>query len=274
MSTRDATAAVILARGLGTRMRAATAGVALDAGQASAAAAGLKGLIPDSAGRPFLDHVLSSLADAGVTEVCLVVAPGHSPVRAHYEAHPTRRLRLAWAVQEEPLGTANALLAAEAWAAGREVLILNADNLYAVEAIRALVTLGEPGVIAFDPDALLALGNIPAARLAGFAALTMDAHGYLEAILEKPSAEALAALGATPWVGMNLWRVNAAVFSACRDVAPSPRGELELPLAILLAIHRGQPIRAVTMRAGVLDLSRQEDIPEVAARLGARECSP
>ncbi|MHB1298941.1 MAG: hypothetical protein ACYC0B_10480, partial [Gemmatimonadaceae bacterium] len=61
-----ATAAVILARGLGTRMRVDD-GALLAPTQLPAAAAGAKGLIPvGEGGRPLLDFVLSELADGGV----------------------------------------------------------------------------------------------------------------------------------------------------------------------------------------------------------------
>lgn len=277
MTTSDATCAVILAGGLGSRMRRAAEGVALDPDQAAAAAAGLKGMIPDAVGRPFLDHVLSSLADGGITDVCLVVAPSHELLLAYYAAHPPRRVRLAWAVQQEPKGTANALLAAESWAAGREVLVLNADNLYPVAAIRALVTLGGPGLVAFDPEALVLGGNIEAERIASFAILTLRTDGTLAAIIEKPDPATLAAAtahGATPWVSMNLWRVGADVFAACHDVLPSSRGEFELPQAVMLAVERGHLLRAVTIAAPVLDLSRQDDIAAVAMELASRECTP
>lgn len=277
MSAPVATGAVILARGLGSRMRRPAEGVALDPGQAAAAAAGLKGMIPDAAGRPFLDHVLASLADGGVTDVCFVVAPNHEALLAHYIAHPPARVRLAWAVQQEPKGTADAVLAAESWASGREVLVLNADNLYPVAAIRALVTLGGPGLVAFDPVALVRDGNIEAARLASFAILTLHTNGTLAAIVEKPDPATLAAAtasGATSWVSMNLWRVGEGVFAACHDVIPSARGELELPQAVMLAMQRGHQLQVVTISAPVLDLSRQDDIATVATLLATRACAP
>ena len=79
--------AVILARGLGRRMRESSQDTVLEAGQESAAARGIKGMIP--IGRPFLDYLLSSLADAGFEEVCLVIGPEHQSVRDYYEAPGT-----------------------------------------------------------------------------------------------------------------------------------------------------------------------------------------
>ena len=141
--------AVILARGLGTRMRRAeVSGQPLDASQARMADAGLKAMIP--VGRPFLDYVLSGLADAGFREVCLVIGPEHDVVRKYYmhDCIP-KRLQVSFAVQEQPLGTADALAAAEAFAAGGCFLMLNSDNYYPTAACRALRLLAQPGVAAF-----------------------------------------------------------------------------------------------------------------------------
>ena len=63
MSDRVTDKAVILARGLGTRMRKSDADAALDAKQAAAAETGIKALIPID--RPFLDYVLHVIAQAG-----------------------------------------------------------------------------------------------------------------------------------------------------------------------------------------------------------------
>ena len=54
--------AVILARGLGTRMRVQDAAAGLSADQAAVAATGIKALMPID--RPFLDYVLGALAEA------------------------------------------------------------------------------------------------------------------------------------------------------------------------------------------------------------------
>jgi dTDP-glucose pyrophosphorylase len=71
---------------------------------------------------------------------------------------------------------------------------------------------------------------------------------------------------------MNVWRFDAEMFRACRDVKPSSRGELELPMAVRLAVKGfGARIRALPIDAPVLDLSHRADIPAVTARLQAVE---
>jgi dTDP-glucose pyrophosphorylase len=76
------TRTIVLARGLGTRMRAADPSARLSAEQQRAADAGLKAMIPLN-GRPFLDYILSALADAGIRDAGLIVAPEHRALR-HY----------------------------------------------------------------------------------------------------------------------------------------------------------------------------------------------
>jgi len=99
----------------------------LDPAQEAAAVTGLKAMI--SFGRPFLDYVLNALADAGLKEVCLVIGPEHGEVRDYYtRTAPPRRLRVVFAIQEEPRGTADAVLAAEEFTAGEEFLVINSDN--------------------------------------------------------------------------------------------------------------------------------------------------
>jgi dTDP-glucose pyrophosphorylase len=271
--TQRAGKAVVLARGLGTRMQESDGTARLEPGQEKAAASGVKAMI--SFGRPFLDYVLSALADAGVAEVCLVIGPEHSALRGRYTVTaPPRRVRVAFAVQPKPRGTADAVLAAEEFAGHDDFLVINSDNLYPVSALAALAALSEPGAALFERDALLAGSNIPAARIASFAVCAVGADGYLETIFEKPDEKTLAGLGPNPIVSMNCWRFSSAIFAACRRVPLSPRGELELPMAVRDALEEGVRFKVVRCREGVLDLSRRGDIAAVAERLRGIRADP
>lgn len=68
--------AVVLARGLGTRMMAADGAASISADQARVADTGVKSLVPLEEG-PILDYILSALADAGCSKICLVIGPEH-----------------------------------------------------------------------------------------------------------------------------------------------------------------------------------------------------
>lgn len=258
-----------MARGAGTRMRA-SAGIAhLSPAQQRAAAAGHKALMPIG-DRPFLDFVLRAIAAAGIDDAALIVAPDHSEMHA---AYPKNRavdaIDISWVVQREPRGTANAVAAAEEWAAGDSFLVMNGDNLYPTAAVAALCQLDQPGVAAFDRANLIATSNIPEERLNAFAILRPAADDSLEDIVEKPSG----AVTMNARVSMNLWRFDARIFSACRDVTPSPRGEFELPTAVMLARERGVRFQVVPANGPVLDLSKQTDVADVARRLLGMEAA-
>lgn len=268
--------ALLLARGLGRRMQAAGGTDALTAGQRAAAAAGAKGMMPvGETQRPFVDYVLSALADAGCRDVCLIVPPDHDGIRGYFAgAGRPHRVRLSFAAQPSADGTARAVLAGQSFAGDDPFLVLNADNLYPVEVLRALVALDGPGLPAFERDALVRESGFPADRVAGFALLDVDAAGRLCGIIEKPDAARLAAAGEQALVSMNVWRFDHRIFPACHDVPMSVRGEFELPEAVGLAITTGMPFRAVRAHGAVLDLSRQIDVPLVSARLAGLEPQP
>ncbi|MGQ0539810.1 MAG: sugar phosphate nucleotidyltransferase, partial [Gemmatimonadaceae bacterium] len=188
--------------------------------------------------------------------------------RRYYSALTLTRIRITTAVQERALGTADAVLAAESFAAGQTLLVLNADNYYPVDAYRALRTLGAAGLVAFDRGALVAGGAIPAERIAEYALVQTDEHGMLRRIVEKPDAATLQRWTAPALVSMNLWALPSEIYAACRAIGPSARGERELPGAVQYCIDRYcVEFRAVPMRGAVLDLSSRRDVAEVAARL-------
>jgi len=258
--------AVILARGLGTRMRAPSPGAPLSADQSSVADTGVKAMIP--IGRPFIDYVLSSLADAGFTDVCLVIGPEHAQIRKYYggEARLTR-IKVEFAEQVTPLGTADAVLAAENFAGGDTFVVLNSDNYYPPPVLAELRRLAVPAVIAFARSALMELGNVMADRVTRFGALDIGGDGYLRRILAAPD-DSMVRKGGEVYASMNCWLFDREIFGACREVPPSPRGELELPRAVQLAIDRyGMKMKAIKVRSLVLDLSSRSDISVVEARL-------
>ncbi|MGK2960764.1 MAG: sugar phosphate nucleotidyltransferase [Gemmatimonadaceae bacterium] len=254
---------VILARGLGTRMRKADPDAVVESDQAAVADAGVKGMIP--IGRPFLDYVLGAIADAGYERVCLVIGPEHEAISDHYtRVAPPSRLSIDFAVQEKPLGTADAVLAAEEFTRGAGFVVLNSDNYYPVEALARLRTARPPALIGFARKALIERGNVAPDRAGRFGALEIDDAGHLLSITPRQGSTAPGEV----YASMNCWLFDSRIFDACRTVPVSPRGELELTRAVQMAVDSGlMKIRVITMDLPVLDLSSRADIPLVAERL-------
>jgi glucose-1-phosphate thymidylyltransferase len=257
--------AVVLARGLGTRMRRTDSGATLTPEQAAAADAGSKAMMPVREGRPFLHYVLSALADAKVQEICIVVAPDADDIRRHFYSELTlQRLRIAFAIQPEARGTADAVLAARGVVGDSRFLVLNADNYYPVEAYRELAKIDGCALPGFDREALVRQGNIDPERIRKFALLKVSQDGFLEEIVEKPDEATFQAMGEHALVSMNLWAFTPVIFEACKLVKPSARGELELPDAVRIAMKEfAEPFRVLPFAAPVIDLGTRADVASV-----------
>jgi glucose-1-phosphate thymidylyltransferase len=270
------TQAVILARGLGTRMRREAEGAAaLTDDQRRAAASGAKGMMPIGA-RPLLDYVISALADAGILDVTLVVAPEHDLMREHFErTHVPERVRVRFAVQHDPRGTADAVFSAHDVVWDAPFLVLNSDNYYPVAAYRDLAALGGSGLVAFEAETLVREGRLEPERVLKYALLDIGDDGSLRAVREKPAPDDPLMQRAERWVSMNLWSFAPIIFEACTRVTPSARGELEIQDAVTIAMRDlGERFGVVRMRAGVLDLSSRADVAFVASQLEKLEPRP
>ncbi|GAA2183761.1 sugar phosphate nucleotidyltransferase [Brooklawnia cerclae] len=270
------TKAVVLARGLGTRMR--RAGTALSAAQARIADMGLKAMMPIGqeeqagiGGRPFVDYVISALADAGIIDVCLVIGPEHQLVRDYYTAVRPERVAIHYAEQTEPLGTGDAVRAAEAFAGDDRFVMVNSDNYYSASSLRLLAAAPGTALVGFDAATMVARSNIPAERLASFAIVDTDAHGHLVDILEKPSPDELRARGEHALVSMNCFLFSPSIFPACASIGRSPRGEYEIVDAVRALVSAGEAVSVVRADDAVLDLSGRSDVPAVMAALDGQD---
>lgn len=267
--------AVVLARGLGTRMQKEREGVELDDESDRIARQGLKTLIPVR-GRPFLDFIIASLLTAGLRDICLVVAPDCETLKDYAEqVSSASDATVTWAVQEEALGTADAVLAAESFAGDDSFVLCNSDNLYPREALSMLAKATERGccVAAFNRDSLVTQGNIARDRVRDMAVVVADDNGNLVKIIEKPPEPEEYARDGQVWVNMNLYRFSPDIFDACRTIDFDPRrGELELTSAVQLLCERGNvPFRVAFSDEGVLDMTSREDVPAVREALQDRQ---
>ncbi|MBN1394830.1 MAG: NTP transferase domain-containing protein [Pirellulales bacterium] len=266
MSDRNSGKIVILARGLGTRMRRDDASAEIDGRQAAMADTGVKAMIP--IGRPFLDYVLSAAADAGYRQACLVVGPEQESMRSYYrEEVSPKRIAVSFANQAKPKGTADAVAAAEDFAAGDHFAVINSDNYYPLEALRGLREQPGCAVALFERDAMLA-GNVTEERISRLAVARIDERENLAEIIEKPDDKTLAVLPRPLWLSMNCWRFGPSIFEACRAIKPSPRGEFEIPDAVEHAMHElAEPFRALKVRMPVLDMTSRADIASMSKLL-------
>lgn len=161
MSTR----ALLLAGGLGTRLRPLTATVP-------------KCLIP-VAGRPILDYWVDALNAAGIG-TALVNTHHHAAQVRDYITHVNARgaLRLLEAYEPRLLGSAGTVAANRDWAKG-EVVVIYADNLSDIDLSAFLDFHRSHGA-----PMSMALFHAPVPENCGIA--TLDGTGLVTAFTEKP----------------------------------------------------------------------------------------
>jgi bifunctional UDP-N-acetylglucosamine pyrophosphorylase/glucosamine-1-phosphate N-acetyltransferase len=234
------TTAVILAAGLGTRMKSALP----------------KALHP-IAGRPMLAHLLASAA-AVFDRIVVVTGPEMEAVARVAAPHPT-------VIQQERLGTGHAALqAAPLFAQEDEVAILYADNpLITPETLRRLAEgRGEAGL------ALLAMRPADPGR---YGRVITDARGDVTAIVEWAEADVseravgLCNAGVFCAPGPDLARWLAAVR------ADNARGEFYLTDVVTLAVAEGQRVVAIEADPAELrGINSRAELAEAEATVQAR----
>lgn len=251
--------AVILARGLGTRMRASSENAKLNPDQTKIAAIGVKTLIPIAGKRTFLDFIIENLRRAGFTEICLVIGDEHQILKDFCQQN-----KLKFAIQKEPLGTSDAVFSAQEFVGNDNFLVVNSDNYYPLEVLKKLQKFETGGLVVFEKESLIRESNISEEKIKKFAIVEFDKVNNLTKIIEKPEN-----IGdGETFVSMNAWAFTPKIFAACQKIEPSERGEFEIASAVQFAIDElGETFKVEKYYGGVLDLSSREDIKSISEKL-------
>ncbi|MBT2409897.1 glucose-1-phosphate thymidylyltransferase [Streptomyces sp. ISL-12] len=228
--------ALVLSGGSGTRLRPIT--------HTSA-----KQLVP-VANKPVLFYGLEAIADAGITEVGIVVGDTAEEIREAVGDGSRFGLDVTYIPQEEPLGLAHAVLIAHEFLGEDDFVMYLGDN-FVVGGITPLVD----SFRAERPDAQVLLTKVPDPGRFGVAEL--DAQGRLIGLEEKPRTPKsdLALVG--------VYLFTPAVHEAVRAVRPSWRGELEITHAIQWLIDEGRDVRSTTVSGYWKDTGNVTDMLEV-----------
>lgn len=221
--------AIILVGGEGTRLRPLTYGTP-------------KPMVP-IAGVPFLARTMEKLYHAGITDV--VLAAGYMPkaITAYFGDGSALGMRIAYAIEETPLGTAGAIKNCEAHITG-SFFVLNGDILTSLD-LRAMMRRHE------EKGGAGTLHLIEVADPSAFGVVVHDEDGRISAFIEKPPA------GTAPSD-----EINAGTYLLERDVLDRiPAGR---PVSIeretfpeLIASGRG--LYSYTTRDYWIDLGRPEN---------------
>jgi glucose-1-phosphate thymidylyltransferase len=228
--------ALVLAGGTGTRLRPIT--------HTSA-----KQLLP-VANKPVLFYGLEAIADAGITDVGLVVGDTAPAIEAAVGDGSAFGIRTTYIRQHAPLGLAHAVLVARDFLGDDDFVMYLGDN-FIVGGITQLTEEFQ----ATRPDAQIMLTRVPDPREFGVAEL--NESGHVTGLEEKPQQPKsdLALVG--------VYMFTPAIHEAVRQLKPSWRGELEITEAIGWLIDHGKTVRSTTITGYWKDTGNVTDMLEV-----------
>jgi glucose-1-phosphate thymidylyltransferase len=232
---------LILSGGKGTRLRPIT--------HTSA-----KQLVP-VANKPVLFYGIEAMAEAGIEEVGIIVAPETGGEIEQVAGDGSRfGVRITYIRQAEPLGLAHAVLTAESFLAASPFVMYLGDNLLQ-GGISELVSAFRQ----HEPDALILLTPVPDPQNYGVAELAMapaGETGQVVRLVEKPAEPA------TDLALVGVYMFNAQIHDAARAIEPSARGELEITDAIQHLVDGGMRVEPHIVRGWWKDTGRLEDMLE------------
>jgi len=227
---RPAVKGLILSGGAGTRLRPIT--------HTSA-----KQLVP-VANKPILFYGLEDMAEAGITEVGIIIGETGDEIRAAVGDGSRWGVQVTYLPQEAPLGLAHCVLIARDFLGDDDFVMYLGDNLLrqgiaefveSFEADRAASAAPSLDGDVVPPTAQILLARVPDPQRFGVAEIGPE--GEVVQLLEKPEEPPsdLALVG--------VYLFDKAIHDAVAAIEPSDRGELEITDAIQWLIDQGLRVR-------------------------------
>jgi glucose-1-phosphate thymidylyltransferase len=224
---------LILSGGKGTRLRPIT--------HTSA-----KQLVP-VANTPVLFYAIRAMADAGIDDVGIIIAPETgNEIRTAAGDGSRFGVAITYIVQDEPAGLAHAVLTAEPFLGDSPFVMYLGDNLLQggiEDLVRAFAD--------HQPDALILLTPVPDPEHYGVAELD---NGAVVRLVEKPAAPQ------TNLALVGVYMFTAGIHDAARAIEPSARGELEITDAIQYLVDAGKRVEPHIVKGWWKDTGRLEDM--------------
>ncbi len=179
--------------------------------------------------RPFLYYSLNNIKAAGFAEIILVV--GHKKEKmAEFAQKYAGEFSLKLVDQFEKMGaekygTAMPIAAVEESIDGENFVVINGDDLYAVEDLTRMKELD---------DEFCYAGGMTTDDPSPYGLFKTDGNSFLERIVEKPKPDIDfdASRPRDYTVNIGMYKFTPEIFAAIKNIGLSPRGEYELTDAV------------------------------------------
>ena len=202
-----------------------------------------KPLLP-VAGKPFLVHTLEALRANGIAEIVILLGWQGKRIQEFFGHGERLGLKIAYAEQEERLGTAHAVGLAEAHVRG-EFLAVNGDVVLTPEALKGLL-----GFHRENTGAVLGLARVD--DPAQFGVIEVK-DGKVVGIEEKPKSPRSNLINAGVMV------LGEGIFDLIRKTPKSPRHEYEITDTLRMLAASGE-LRAHELAGQWVDVGRPWDL--------------
>lgn len=160
--------AIILVGGQGTRMHPLTHNIP-------------KNIVP-LCGTPFLTYQIERLKEAGVTEIVFSIGYRADDIKRVYGTGKHLKVKIDYALETEPLGTAGAIKNCERFVKGSTVFVLNGDILTDIPLKKMIVFHRKNKNLA-------TLGLVRVDDPTAYGLVLLDAHSRITRFLEKPTIQ-------------------------------------------------------------------------------------
>ena len=207
-----------------------------------------KQLVP-VANRPVLFYGIQAMADAGIKEIGIIIAPETGDeIRETVGDGSKFDVAITYIVQDEPAGLAHAVLTAEPFLGADPLVMYLGDNL-----LQGGITDLVDAFRTSAPDALILLTPVPDPEHYGVAELH---DGRVTSLQEKPAKPK------TDLALVGVYMFTAGIHDAARAIKPSPRGELEITDAIQYLVDQGRRVEPHIVQGWWKDTGRLDDMLE------------
>jgi NDP-sugar pyrophosphorylase family protein len=206
-----------------------------------------KPLVP-IAGRPLIVHIVEGFARAGVRDICVVVGHLREQIQLTLGDGSVWGARLIYKTQPEPTGTGAAVLLAADFV-GNEHFMLSWGDILVPQFHYGKVFRSLDGSV----DGVLSVNRVDD-PWEGAAVYVED--GIVTRIIEKPERGS----SSTNYNNAGVLLLPPQVLEITATLAPSPRGEIELPQAVAEFIAEGGRLRAVEVEGYWSDVARPANV--------------
>ena len=230
------TRAVILAAGRGTRMRELTDELP-------------KPMI-EVRGRPILEHIVSGLAENGVTDFLIVVGYRKEVVMDYFGDGSKHGVRIEYVEQVVQDGTGRVVELGRDFTGDDPFVLSYGDILVTPQSYGPLVDFT-------DVDAILTVKRDEDVRKGG--AVFINDEGWVTDLIEKPEE----GQPTSPYYNAGIYAFSSQIYEFTGRLELSPRGEYELTDAIADEVRSGLRVKATELSGDWADVRD----PEVLADL-------